>query len=305
VTGQFDALREAQLALLNASFEARGWERAIERVAHAVGGSGANLVCLGGPLAPSLNLFVGKNDALAQRSFGKPELWGSCNWRVNTGSSPMTIQHDGHYEAYRQVADTSDYDDAVSDLDIQFGCQSVLIADERMFLGLAVLRGRREGACDAQSLAAFHRLLRPLQRALRMQLALSGEAADAIVEDVGDIDSPVVLIDSHGSVAGLNQAAEQLAGPGGPIMISGLQFELSDRPQNARMQKALAGLLSERCSTGGSAVYEVRVPGPAFERCCNWIARAFRLPQQAFGLGFDPHVAITFTRAMAAPLAAG
>lgn len=289
-------IRETELALLNAPFEPDGWTRALEMVASATGSAGANLVGVGGPLALSLNLITGRDAGLADRYLARAELWGACNWRVNSSGLPLTVQHERHYAAYRQAADTSIYDDAVSDLDMQFGCQSVLISDSRTFVGLAVFRGRREGPCDVAALGCFNALLRPMQRALRLQMALSGEAAELMLGDLSSVHSAVVLIDRHGSVCAMSPAAELLAEEGGPIRLSGLLLELSDRKENRLMQSALARLLSGGAAGHDSCVHEMPVHGAAGEPRRRWIARAFRLPQREHGLGFDPHVAVAFDR---------
>ena len=103
------------------------------------------------------NLFTGKEADRAQLHFANPAMWGACNWRVGSSGDPMTIQHDGHYRSYRRQRGrslTADYDDAVSDLDMQYGCQAVLMADQEHFLGLAIMRGRMEGPCDSSALFA-------------------------------------------------------------------------------------------------------------------------------------------------------
>lgn len=289
-----DQIREAELALLNAPFEPDGWTRALELVASATASAGANLIGVGGPLALSLNLVTGRDAAVADRYFARPELWGACNWRVNSSGPPLTVQHERDYTAYRQATDTSLYDDAVSDLDMQFGCQSVLISDSRTFVGLAVFRGRREGPSDASALGCFKALLRPMQRALRLQMALSGEAAELMLGNLSSLHSAVVLIDRHGCVCAMSPAAEPLAEPGGPVRLSGLLLELSERKQNRLMQSALARLLSDEGSSDAAWVHEMPVRGGAGEPQDRWIARAFRLPQRDHGLGFNPHVAVAF-----------
>jgi hypothetical protein len=296
-----DRLREAELALLNAPFEQDGWARALELVAHASGGAGVNLVGLGGPQALSLNLLTGRDGELVQRYFAEPELWGSCNWRVNCAAMPMTIVHERHYDAYRQGADTTDYDDAVADLDMQFGCQAVLISDPRSFVGAALFRGRREGPCGAETLASFHQLLRPFHRALRLQQALSAGAAELIIGDVGSADSAVLLIDGRGCVAALTARAETLAGSGGPIRISGRRFELSNWRENARMQRVLASLLADPEGDEASWVQELNVGCDAESAQPRWTARAFRLPTRRGGLGFDARVAIAFEPLQGSP----
>lgn len=263
-------------------------------VAHATGGAGANLIGFGGPVPLSLNLFTGREKALAEQYFVRRELWGRCNWRVNSSPEPMRIKYERHYRAYRETSDTSDYDDAVSDLDMQFGCQSGLINDTRTFIGLAVYRGRREGPSDALAVETFQRLLRPVQRALRLQPALSGEAAELMLGDLSLLHSAVVLLDRHGCVCALTPAAEPLAEAGGPVRLDGLLFGLANPEDNRRMLAALASLLSEGTEDDACWVHEMCIGGGAGEQGAGWIAAAFRLPQRDHGLGFNPHVAVAF-----------
>jgi hypothetical protein len=161
----------------------------MERAAWVCGGSAANLVGLGGPMLLPFNLFTGKMADRAQSYFTNPDLWGPGNWRVGSSAQPMTIQHDSHYGAYRRQhgqALSADYDDAVSDVDMQHGCQAVLMADQEHFLGLAIMRGRMEGRCDHSALFAFERIIRHAQRAVRVHLALDGEAGELLVDNWAD-----------------------------------------------------------------------------------------------------------------------
>ena len=289
-------LRETELAILNAPFEGQGWRRAVEMISSACHSSAANLVGFGGPLGISLNLFTGRESDRAAGYFSRPELWGRCNWRVNSVGAPMTVQHEAHYAAYRDREETSEYDDAVSDLDMPFGCQSPLIADSRSFLGLALLRSRRDGSCDAITVERFSKLIRHLNRAIRVELALEGEAAELMVGETGGLTTATVLLDRYGCVSALTPAAESLAEENGAFRLCGLTFQLRDAAANRLMENAMRTLLS-----GGSAaegqVIEVRAGRTAAAPKGRWIASVVRLPRREHGLGFDPHLAVTFKEA--------
>jgi len=288
-------LNQAKQAVLNAPFERDGWGQAIELVARACGAPAANLVGFGGPAAFSVNLFSGPDSARAERYFARPALWGQCNWRVNSAGRPLSIQHDAHYAIYRKLAKTSDYDDAVSDLDMQFGCQSALISDSRTFLGLALLRGRREGPCDADSLARFSELIRHVHRAVRVQIALAGEAAELMMGDLGAMTSAMVLVDRYGCVCALTPAAEPLADEDGPFRLCGLTFQLRDPEENRRIQAAMTRLLTKE-DVAGSGVFQMRAGRTHADPTAPWGVSLVRLPRREHGLGFDPHFALTFRR---------
>ncbi len=267
----------------------------MELTAWACGGSAANLVGLGGPTLLPFNLFTGKMADRAQAHFSNPALWGSCNWRVGSSADPMTIQHDDDYRAYRRqygAALTADYDDAVSDIDMQFGCQAVLMADQQHFLGLAVMRGRMEGPCDGSALFAFERLIQHAQRAVRVHLALDGEAGELLAGNWSDLNLPMLVLDRFGGLCAMTPAGEQLLDEDGPLSLRGISVAARDRREDRHFQAALARLLR----TGEHAV------GPHFHRMIagrserhptgRWMLSLLRLPRRPHGLGFDPHAIV-------------
>jgi hypothetical protein len=262
----------------------------ISRACHS---SAANLVGLGGPLGLSVNIFTGRNSDLAARYFAAPELWGATNWRVNSAGPAMSIQHEPHYAAYRASAVTADYDDAVLDLDIEYGCQSVLISDSRTFLGIALLRSRRDGRCDPATLERFARLIRVLHRSVRAELALQGEAAELLIGKTGELASATLLVDRFGCLAALTPAAEPLAAEDGPIRLCGLAIQLRDPHENRRFEQALHRMLSTAPEAAGN-IFQMRVGRTAQQPRGRWIARLVHLPQREHGLGFSPSLAVTF-----------
>jgi hypothetical protein len=282
--------------LINAPFEEGGWQTAIERAAWACGGSTGNLVGLGGPMLLPFNLFTGRMADKAQLHFGNPALWGACNWRVGAAGAPMTIQHDGHYRAYRHQhggALTADYDDAVSDLDMQYGCQAVLIADQEHFLGLAIMRGRAEGRCDASALFSFERIIRHAQRAVRVHLGLDGEAGELLAENWSDRSSPMLVLDRFGGLCAMTAAGEQLLDEHGPLSLRGISLAARDRRDDRWFQAALARLLRVRDDRVGPHLHQMTLgrsgDHPAKSR---WRLSILRLPRRPHGLGFDPHLLI-------------
>ena len=283
-------LRETELAILNAPFEERGWERAVESIAKATRSSGAHLLGIGGPMLLPLNVVVG-NYAGYESYFANPHLHGQCNWRVSTATAPMAIQHELDYAAYRRAHDTSDYDDGVSDLDIPFGCQSAMFLDHNGMIGLALLRSNRDGPCQAETLRDFSRLRYQLSRSIRVQMALDGEAAELMVGDTGGLSGATILLDRHGSLCALTACAEHLLGETGPLQLDGLSVRLRDNREDEQLQRGLARLLTSD-GLRDVLVHQARVgrsggPGRA------WHLFAVRLPHRRHGLGLEPQLAIT------------
>lgn len=286
-------LRDTELVLMNAPFVEGGWQRAIMMVAQATGAESANLVAFGGPLLFPLNMFVGRESDGAARHFTRPELWGACNWRVQSAGDPMSIQHEVHYDACRARGGTADYDDAVADLDMPFGCQTALISDERNFLGLAILRSRREGRCDDIALARFRHLIGKVHRAVRVQLALDGEAADLMLGELASMHCRLALLDRHGCLAALSPPADAMFADDGPARLAGLQFRLRRPDEDRQLLAAMARLLAAELPHGPQ-VHEMRAGRSPHHPHGRWRLSLMRLPRRSHGLGFEPELAISF-----------
>lgn len=278
---------EAALAILNAPFEERGWQRAVDEICKATGCHGAHLLGMGGPLVLPLNIVSGLDEKIG-KYLGDRHLHGPVNWRVGSTTVPMAIQHDLHYAAYRAANETADYDDAASDLDMEFGCQALVLADESMFLGIAMMRGRREGACTADTLSRFAALLPRLQRAVRMQLALDGEAGELMLGNMGAVHGPTILLDRLGSLTAMTVAAEPAFEDDGPLTLAGLAVRVRDPAQDRQFQRALARLL--KCNDPLSTpLHQMTISSGGR----SWQLVIMRLPEREHGLGFDPHLALT------------
>ena len=290
--GHAQELQATVLALINAPFEDDGWRQGVEMIGAVTRSRSMHLVGFGGPLPLSLNLFVGPDAPLAERHFAKAELWGACNWRVHTSRAAMTIQHEPHYADYRSQVDTADYDDSVADLDMRFGCQSALILERDMFLRLAMLRGRRDGACDAGTLEDFALLAHHLHRALRTQIALDGEAAELMLGDNARVSGAVFLLDRHSAICAMTPCAEALMNDG-PFIFSATALALRHPGEDRHLRATMARMLAFGDEPAGSRVNEVRVGRSEASPSGRWRMFIVRLPGRAHGLGFDPHLAVS------------
>lgn len=277
----------AETAILNAAFEPDGWQRAVEAVAAATRSSAAQLLGLGGPLLLPLNIVAGSFPG-GERHFTNPALHGQCNWRIGVAADPLSIQDERDYAAFRRFNDTAIYDDAVSDLDIPFGCQSALVLDHNGLLGLALLRSARDGRCDPETLDIFAGLRFHFARAVRMQIALDGEGAELMVGDLSRLNGATLLLDRYGSLSALTPAAEPLFEHDGPLRLDGLVPRLCSRSSDRLFQAALAFALGSGENAYGS-FHQVR--------CGCWKIAVMALPRRNHGLGFDPHVAVAVRQA--------
>jgi len=286
-------LREAELAFLNAPFRDGGWTEAVAMLAAVTGSRSAQLLGIGGPLQMSLNI-VSDIPRDPHGHLHNPVLHGKPNWRIGVTDGPMLIRHEPDYARYRGLFDTSDYDDAVSDLGIPFGCQAPLLFDSSGLLGLALLRSARNGPCSADTLELFTRLSRSAQRAVRVQLALGQELAETMLSGTAIATEATILLDRYGQLAALTPAAERLFDHPHGLHLGGQRLHLANAREDHFLGAALARLLASD-GVSGPILHQCEVGRSADRPAGRWRLYAVRLPAVPHGFGFEPQLAITLT----------
>jgi hypothetical protein len=284
-------LREVELAFLNAPFNPGGWRHALEKLA-AVTGSKLAQLCGGSPGAElDFNFFSGDcHDP--HRHLTNPTLYGPENWRISCAQGARTIQDERHYAAYREAHPRGYYDDAVSDLDLPFGCQTALLLDSNGLFGLALLRSSRDGLCTADTLDCFRSVARQAHRAVRAQIALGEEAAELMVAGVTGRRECTILLDRFANVLAMTEAAEQLfEGPGG-LSMRGLRLTLSHAAEEQALYAAFKRLLADD-RLGGPMIHDTVIGRSSTWPSGRWRAVLVRLMPRQVGLSFEPALALT------------
>lgn len=274
-------LRDVELALVNAPFGG-DWREAMAMIATATGSRGSDLVSLGGPL-PSLNMFTGY-DQRDVDAFDDPMLWGECNWRVGTATTPFQIQHEEHYRAYRERFDTRLYDEVAHASGMPFGCQTVFAQDEIGFLGLALLRSERDGPCTPEIVARFDRLCRVTARSIKVEATLAGEGAALALGAMDIVGKAVVLLNRHGWRCAISPDADAILTAGWPLQSARERIRLTDRRDDYRFQQLLGFLLSAPPAALTASLMSQ-----------GWRIEMAQLPVTVSQLAFEASLAIVIT----------
>lgn len=289
----FDAgLKEAELAFLNAPFDADGWRSAMHALSSATRTTFAQFVGIGGPLLVPFNVLnVYPNDPNGHMN--NMDLLGPGNWRIGTTDAAMAIRHEHHYAQYRAERGATDYDDAMSDLDFVHGCHSALMLESSGTTRLALLRTRRDGPCDADVLQRFGWLSRQAERAMRVQLALGEESAQLMLGGLEGIGEATLLLDRTGQICGVSEAAETLLDQANEIEEDGFALRLSNTAEDRALGAALKRLMSGE-GVQGPVLHDMIVGRSANYPDGRWRLLCARLPAMEHGFGFQPAVALTF-----------
>ena len=285
-------IRDAEIAFLNAPFNDDGWLHALRQMVFAAGGEVAQL-CGGGPgLSLTFNYFSqDRHDPHGH--LVNPAMYGEDNWRINCSMGrARTIQDERHYDAYRDGRRAAFYDDAVSDLDLPFGCQTPLMLDQHGLVGLALLRSSRDGRCTPDTLAAFARIARQAHRAVRVQMALGQEGGEQMLAGLVHTAEMTVLLDRQGQVVAMTPAAEALFDCGVGLRLDGLAVRLPGVSEDRAFKAAIARLLASD-GRDGPILHEAVAGRCEARPQGHWRLFLTRLPDGGDQLGFAAQFALT------------
>jgi hypothetical protein len=283
-------LTETKLAVRNAPFVDGGWLRAIDMVARATRSRGANLVCLGGAV-PSLNMIAGFDQAEVDRYFSDPAMWGRSNWRVGVTTQPFEVQHDEHYRGYRKRHGSGDYCAASHQLDMPYGCQTIFSQNVAGFIGLAVMRGKRDGAADPSMVGRFQHLIVDLGRALRAEMAMAGQGTKLRFDALEQSSAPLVLLNKHGWVCGMSDAGLEHLEGGVPLVLRGARISAASEIDDRQLQR-LIDRFSHASHRGSGPARLLLQPREG----TLWRLHLVPLPAGELALGFDASLAIRIER---------
>jgi hypothetical protein len=285
-------VRDAELAFLNAPFADDGWTDAIRRLADVTGSAVAQFC--GGGFGPALDFNLFSEDRHDPHGhLINPDLYGPENWRINCSvGGARSVQDERHYAAYRSAHRTDFYDDAVSDLDLPYGCQSPLILDSGGLIGLALLRSSRNGPCSADVLAAFTLVARQAHRAVRVQLALGQERGEQMLSGLAASGEMTILLDRKGRVVAMTETAESLFDCPGGLILDGLNVRLGNKEEDRALQAATGRLLASDGVTGPILHESVAGRSDGTPDGC-WRLFLTRLPARFDLLGTEAQLALT------------
>ena len=288
------AVHQAELAFLNAPFNPDGWMTAVELLATATGSAVAQL-CGGSSSGSGLsfNLFSKDFDD-PHGHLTNPLLYGPTNWRFfcRMGGA-RSIQHEWHYAEYREGRKTGYYDDAVSDLDLPYGCQSPLILEAGgNLIGLALLRSTRDGSCTPDVLHAFTRISHQAHRAVRVQMALGQSQGEDMLQAIVASGEMTLMMDRQGHLLAMTEAAEALFDCINGLRLDGLRVRLAGTGDDQALQAAMGRLLASD-GFGGPVLYQGRAGCSADQPEGRWQLFLTRIPAERDVLGMEAQLALT------------
>ncbi|HEY4545755.1 MAG TPA: helix-turn-helix transcriptional regulator [Pedomonas sp.] len=277
-------------AFAAAPFEPAGWDIALKELARQTRSSRMQLLGIGGPHAIPFNwtsdVIDGFIEGFVRIGGGDPAI----NWRVAATRAPLEISSEVDYARARQGMKRSNiYDDFAARYEAVYGCQTVLLQNQGMFIGLAALRSEADGPTNEDERAVFSAAAPHVLSAIQMQRALDNQGAQLVSGSLEAVGTAAFVCDGTGRVAALTAMAEGWLRDHGSLRLIAGRLSAS-RPQEDRVfQNALATVLSSE----RPALPQRFWLGEDYTQESFHLCEIFALPRRDWSFGFEPRALVT------------
>lgn len=260
---------DAVEAFAEAGVDTAAWPAALAILASATRSSRGEII---GIRSGGLAFAVSDLPEEAYREFEAAGGYSpSASPRIAAAQRAATLQviGDREYDEVTPLLTANAYMDLVHKLDIPHGCQTTLVREPDLLVGLTALRTRREGRIDADGTAAFSALAPHVLAAVRTRLALGDRSARDMATALEHADAAAFLCDRDGGVRAMTGRAEQLVLEARLVTLRGRRLAATRVADRLALERAMArarnaGLLSPGVETvligpkGGRALVHMR-----------------------------------------------
>lgn len=271
---------------LSAALEPEGWDAAIRAMARATGSRHGQLIGFG-PETAAFNWISDIDASLVARGgaidLHRPDL----NFRISADriAGRPDIVHEAHYDLARRRLANDDYLDLCAEFDIFDGCQTRLLTEPGMMIGLALLRSREDGRTTQEQRALFAEIAGHARAAVRLQKSVEEQGFTLLTGTFESMSRACWLIDAAGRVGGMSARAETLLSEG-RIRVNDRQL-CTDRADETR---AIARAVRDVLASPSRAADPVVLPDE--EGGIALLLEAHPLPARPWSLPFAPRALV-------------
>ena len=272
---------------LSAALEPEKWGTAIKAMAEATGSRHGQLIGFG-PGSSGFNWISDIDPSVIKKSATIDQSRPDLNFRVAADRVPdrPEIVHEAHYDVARRSLRSDDYLDLCSDLDIFDGCQTKLVASEGQMVGLALLRGSKDGRTGEKERELFGRIAGHARAAVRLQLSIEQQGFALLSGTFEAMERACWLLDATGRVGAMTPRADAL--------LSSTRLRVSDgwlaseRPDETRaMVRAMRSVIEPPGRTADPVALVDDAGGIAM------VLEFHPLPTGPWAMAFAPRAIVT------------
>jgi DNA-binding CsgD family transcriptional regulator/PAS domain-containing protein len=225
-----------------AALDTQLWPRALERIAHTVGGIGCSLEAFERrPLRPR-EFYAYGMPAADQIAYFEHYAPLNPRWSLITRQKAGELGWDHLILDDRAMSRDPFYAEFLAKLDFPYLVYGMLTATEHEFSGIAVHRSRRQGHVDRAGIAVMQRLVPHVRQAFDMARRLkgAGETRHALERALDWLADGVALVRTDGKVVYANEAFQAIARRGDGIAIRRGVVDIAAAETRARFEAAVA-----------------------------------------------------------------
>lgn len=225
----------------DAAFDEGSWIEALDALARTTGSQCGQLIGIGGPAAFPFNFMSNLDpratEDLATINGGAPEV----NWRVAASLQvgTMAVVSERDYARARSSLSTDIYDDFAAQYDIELGCQTALVQEQDLIVGLAVLRGRQDGPTTPEVRRAMGAIAPHVRQSVKTAMLLERQGAQIVAGALEAMSITAFVCDQLGDVRAMTASAEDLVSVGSAMQLRQSRLAGSSPGEDAAIETAI------------------------------------------------------------------
>lgn len=237
------------------------WEHALDGLADATASPSAQLIGVGSEAAVPFNWITNLDPEALVEWFEMNGADPAVNPRVRAGltSAELKVMSD------EEFATEEELNSPVYQLYTRYGinrsCQTTLLRQAGFVVGMAALRGDRQGPLSTEDRRAFKLLGAHARAAIGLQLALEEQAPALIAGAFESLSVAAFICDRDGVVRSLTPAAEALVAAQQHLALSDGRLRALHRQDQRRLAEAIAEAGARWPNTPMGQEFAVRPPG--------------------------------------------
>ena len=220
-------MTEEDVAEVVASFQAAGlgeisWLTALEELARLTGSMGGELIGLGDRAAVPFNWMTGVASEAAVEFVAAGGGCPRVNSRVRIGMAApeLAVLDESAFTSAEDATRFPAYGEWLRRHDLGFICLSPLLRQDRLLVGLALMRNEAQGNVTAEQRRAFGVVAPHVRAAVRTQMAIDDRGLGLASNLLDALSSALFVCDGQGRVLSLSPAAEAIVLAGGPLRMT-------------------------------------------------------------------------------------
>jgi DNA-binding CsgD family transcriptional regulator len=286
---------ETEFSSLQGGFAQAGlqrdlWLPALQSLAKATGSSRAELVGYS-PQAPVFNWITDVDLEVVTDFMNLDGANPRVNYRIAASQKAAIeeIVHEAHYAEAIPLLESQAYVDFCERWGMTHGCQTTLVVDRDLLIGMSILRSRAEG----ETTPAHHELIAALaphvRAAVRTQGALEGQGDQLVAGAFEAMGAAAFVLDGFGHVRRITPAAEVVAAAGDRLRLAAGRLRGASPREDDALRRHIARAANPPPGLPGDGVVALRGEGGGAQPL---LLDILPLPREPWTFGFDPRVLV-------------